>query len=107
MLSEEELQEAAKQSQKNEIVKKLFDFYCAAQVDGESAIRIALNNKWLEFSQVIKDISIPLSNTEKNEALSSLIDITKLWKGVAKDKEKEEDVKELKIKKGHEGKAVV
>ena len=89
MLSEEEIKEAQKQAQKSEVVKKLLDFWESAQIDGEVAIRIALNNKWLEFSEAITNIVIPISNSEKNEALNSLIDITKLWKGIEKNKGKE------------------
>mgnify|MGYP001595625046 CR=1 FL=1 len=93
MFSNEQLKNLQKLAEKNQDVKLLLDFYNEAQVDGEEAIRIALNQKWLEFSKTINDINIPISNSEKNEALNSLIDITKLWKGIekTKDKVKKED----------------
>lgn len=90
MLSEDEISEVDKFSKKSEAVGKLLEFWKSAQVDGESAIRIALNNKWLEFSKTIDAIDIPISNHERNEALNSLIDITKLWKGIAKGNDKKQ-----------------
>jgi len=65
MLTSEELKEAERQSQKSKVVKKLLDYWQSAQTDGELAIRIALNNKWLEFSKVIEGVDIPISNHEK------------------------------------------
>lgn len=106
MLTKEQLEEADKISQKNEVVKVLLDFYTEAQADGFIAAKIAINKKWLDLASDIEASNITIKGDDK--VYESFLKTTKLFEDIGKSQYKQEmENSAFKTKRGHEGKVIL
>jgi len=64
MLSDQEIQEIQKQSQKSEAINKLWHFYRNCQVDGIKAFGISLNKKLIVLSEQIDNADIDITKID-------------------------------------------
>lgn len=101
MLTEEEIKEAEKIGQKSEVVRKLLDFWGKAQIDGQSALRIALNEKLLEISANISRASID----DKDDKTFERID--KIVAALGKLPKEENKTEESAVSDKHKNKAIL
>lgn len=91
-LTEEELKEAEKQSQKSEVVKKLLDFYNEAQTDGLTALRISLNKKLIAISSTVEGAKESDNEDKTFERIDRIVtSLKKLPKEKTAQEEEDED----------------
>ena len=87
MFTEKEIQELEKLSEKNEAVKKLFEFWQQSVTDGKKAALLSINKKWLDISKEVETTIIKINGDDKT--FKNFLDMTKLFGDI----EKKEKVK--------------
>ena len=87
MFTEKENQELEKLSEKNEAVKKLFEFWQQSVTDGKKAALLSINKKWLDISKEVETTIIKINGDDKT--FKNFLDMTKLFGDI----EKKEKVK--------------
>jgi len=85
MFTEKENQELEKLSEKNEAVKKLFEFWQQSVTDGKKAALLSINKKWLDISKEVENTNIKIDGDDKT--FKNFLDMTKLF-GDMEKKEK-------------------
>lgn len=91
MLTDSEIKEIEKLSQKNPVVGKLFDFYTVANEDGLEALRISLNKKLIEVSQTIGAANVDDNDDKTFERIDRIVaSLKKISKGEKKTDKVEE-----------------
>lgn len=111
MFTDKEQEEIEALAKKNEVVKRLFEFWQSAQVDGIQAFYTSLNSQLLAISKQLDTKVLDISGEDKtfDRFLKLMVDGAKIGENMLtlRNGLSGEGKDTKKVRKGHEGKVVV